>query len=249
MAGPRILIVAGLEPEGRAGLLADVAAVLACGGRAVACASAVTAQPEGGEVFIEPCSAAALGAQLDAAFADGPIAAVKLGMLARPELVEVVRDRLLRAPAVPLVIDPVLATSRGAALFAGGSRQAAYRELCRLRPVLTPNLPELGILSGAATAEDEPAEVRQAELLLAWGARAVLVKGGHRQGSSAHDLLLDADGHEERFEGSRLQTSARGKGCRLASAMAAFLAVGEPLPRAVERARAYVRVHLQSDEA
>lgn len=242
---PRILIAAGLEPEGRAGLLADVQAVQACGAQPVGCATAVTAQPQGGEVFFEPVSPAALRAQLDAALADGPLAAVKLGMVATPELASVLRERLSQLPPLPIVVDPVLATSTGAPLFRDGSRRAAYRELARLRPILTPNLPELGILSGSEIAQSAAAEVRQADLLLSWGAQAVLVKGGHRP-EGVHDLLLTAEGGEQRFEGTRIASHARGKGCRLASAMAAFLGRGDPLPRAIERARAYVRAHLES---
>lgn len=245
MAPPRILIAAGLEPEGRAGLLADVQAVQACGGLPVACATALTAQPHGGEVFFEAVSAQALRAQLDAAFSDGPIAAVKVGMVAAPELVRVIVEKLAQQPPLPVVVDPVLSTSTGASLFKGGSRRAAYRELARLRPVLTPNLPELAVLASAEIAQSAAAEVRQADLLLAWGAQAVLVKGGHRS-EGVHDVLLTADGGEARFEGVRLETRARGKGCRLASALATFLARGEPLPRAVERARAFVRLHLEA---
>jgi hydroxymethylpyrimidine/phosphomethylpyrimidine kinase len=242
---PRILLVGGLEPEGKAGLLADVAAVAACGGVPLACASALTAQPEGGEVYLSAASAEALGKQLDGCLADGAVAAVKLGMLARPELVSVVLARLSRLPPLPIVVDPVLATSTGAALFSGGSRRAAYRELARLRPIFTPNLPELAVLTGSQEARNDPAMHRQAEHLLAWGASAVLVKGGHAEGAP-RDLLLEVDGREQAFEGTRLASSARGKGCRLASALATFLGKGEPLARSIERARTYVRAHLQA---
>ncbi|MBS2026814.1 MAG: hydroxymethylpyrimidine/phosphomethylpyrimidine kinase [Deltaproteobacteria bacterium] len=242
----RVLVVAGLEPTGKAGLLADVQAIHSCGGRALACASALTAQPAGGEVFVSPASAEALTKQVEACLVDGAPGAVKLGMLARPELASALVERLTRLPVMPVVVDPVLATSTGAALFSGGSRRAAYREVARLRPIFTPNLPELAILTGSEPAKDDASVLRQAEHLLAWGAGAVLVKGGHGAGNVVRDLLLDADGNEEEFDAPRLSTAARGKGCRLASALATFLAQGEPLTRAVDRARAFVRAHLQS---
>jgi len=242
----RVVVVAGLEPTGKAGLLADVHAVQACGGRALACASALTAQPTGGEVFVSPASVEAVTKQLDACLVEGAPASVKLGMLARPEVASAVVERLTRLPVMPVVVDPVLATSTGAALFSGGSRRASYREVARLRPVFTPNLPELAILTGSEPATDEASVLRQAEHLLAWGATAVLVKGGHGEGNIVRDLLLDVDGNESHYESPRIQTGARGKGCRLASALATFLAQGEPLARAVDRARAYVRAHLQA---
>jgi hydroxymethylpyrimidine/phosphomethylpyrimidine kinase len=166
-------------------------------------------------------------------------------MVAHPDLVTVLMEQLLGRPPVPVVIDPVLATSTGAPLLLAGSRRAVYRELARLRPVLTPNLPELGILTGRPPAQDEAEEIRQSELVLAWGASAVLVKGGHRDGS-VYDLLVTADGEEHTFHAQRLLTHARGKGCRLASALATHLAHGLSLLPAVGRARELVRRHLEA---
>jgi hydroxymethylpyrimidine/phosphomethylpyrimidine kinase len=203
----------------------------------------LTAQPEKGGVSMFPVQADALAAQIDGCLADGPVQAIKLGMLAQGELVQTIMERLLRLPATPTVIDPVLATNNGEPLWISGSRRAAYRELCRLRPVLTPNLLELATLTGQLPAVDEAQEIRQAEQLLAWGPTAVLIKGGHRDGA-VDDFLVTAEGEEYRFEGQRMKTNARGKGCRLASALATFLGQGLPLRDAVERARGVVRVHL-----
>ena len=132
----------------------------------LACATALTAQPEGGEVSAWPAPPEALAAQIDGCLAGGPFAAVKLGILAQPELVSVVLERLLRLPPVPVVVDPVLATSTGAPLFTG-SRRAAYRELARARPVFTPNLPELAILAGGGEpARDEATALVPDEMVL-----------------------------------------------------------------------------------
>jgi hydroxymethylpyrimidine/phosphomethylpyrimidine kinase len=243
MGVARVLVISGFEPTGKVGLLADLEAVRSAGAEGVGCITATTAQPDAGAVFVEAVSAASLGAQLDAALSSGTFAAVKLGMVAHPELVRVILERLSRLPATPIVIDPVMATSTGTPLLLAGSRRAVYRELSRLRPIFTPNLPELGILTGQPMAEDDAEEMRQAEVVLGFGARAVLVKGGHREGS-VHDFLLTAEAQEHTFHGQRVTSKARGKGCRLASALASFLAQGEPLEAAVEQARAQVRAHL-----
>lgn len=244
-AKPRILVVAGHDPSGRAGLLADAQTILSLGGQPCGCVTALTAQPQGGKVEIFPTSPQAFGAQLDAVLGDGPVAAVKVGMVTHPNLVQLVIERLTRLPPMPVVVDPVLATSTGTPLLIAGSRRATFRELARLRPVFTPNLPELGILTGQPTAKDDADEIRQSDLLLAWGASAVLVKGGHREGG-VHDVLVTADGEEQVFRGSRLSTAARGRGCRLSSALATHLGNGLALPAAVERARDLVRRHLEA---
>jgi hydroxymethylpyrimidine/phosphomethylpyrimidine kinase len=215
------------------------------GGEPLAVPSALTSQPLRGAVGIHPTSADVFSQLLDGVLSDGPVDAVKLGMVAHPDLAQIVVQRLMRLPPVPLVIDPVLASSTGAQLLVAGSRRAVYRELCRLRPILTPNIPELAILTGRQPAVDEAEELRQARQVMAWGAAAILIKGGHRQ-TNVDDVLITADGLELRFPGKRIASRARGRGCRLASAMAAGLGSGLTLKESIERARRLVREHLQS---
>ena len=249
MQTPRVLIIAGFDPSGRAGLIADSEAVWRAGAIPVGCITALTSQLLSGPVRIEQSSNEMVLAQIEAAIESGPVGAVKMGMLAHSDLVRPLVEILInRLPPVPIVVDPVLATTTGAPLLLGGSRRAVYREVSRLRPILTPNLIELGVLAGCPQAGDNPEEVRQAEQVLTWGASAILVKGGHRQGPT-EDFLISADGSEQRFYGERIPSTARGKGCRLSSALAAHLAQGLELPAAIERARQLVRAHLQKSAA
>jgi len=239
---PRVLVLAGLDPSGRAGLLADGEAIRALGGLPVLCATAVAAQSTRRLVALEPVSPAALAAQVEAALEDGPVAAVKLGMLGTRALLETVA-RLLRGPlaAVPVVVDPVLASSSGGALFQGDRED--YLGLLPLVTVLTPNLPEAARLTGLEV-RDEAEMVAAAAALCAHGAGAVLLKGGHLEGAPT-DLCWD--GAPRWFRGERLPgVGKRGTGCRLASALATGLAQGQPLPAVVEAAIGYVRRYLAS---
>lgn len=242
---PRVLIVAGLDPSGGAGLVADLEALRAAGARGWSVAAALTAQGPRGARGFEPVSEAMLLAQIDALLAgrERP-GAVKTGMLASAANARALAARLSNAPLakVPLVVDPVLAASSGAPLFdAGGASpgEALAPLLARAR-LVTPNLPELAALTGDDVSTDAAA-IRAAGQL---PARAVLVKGGHRAGAPV-DLLVE-HGRVVRFPGRRRTGSARGTGCRLASAIAAFLAAGAPLEEAVRRAKRIVERYLDA---
>lgn len=241
-------MVAGLDPSGGAGLVADGEAARAAGADAYLVAAALTAQGPRGARGFEPVSEAFLLAQVDA-LVDGaaPAArprAVKTGMLATGRLAAALAARLREPPfaRVPLVVDPVLGATRGAALFDPGpvSAGAALEPLLARARLATPNLPELAALTGLDVATDDAA-VRAARAL---PARAVLVKGGHREGAPV-DLLVEGR-RVTRFAGRRRAGTARGTGCRLASAIAAFLAQGAPLEEAVRRGKRLVERYLDA---
>ena len=242
---PRVLVVAGLDPTGGAGLVADLEALAAAGARGWAVAAALTAQgPRGARAF-EPVSEAMLLAQLDALLEgrERP-RAVKTGMLGSAALVRALANRLAAPPLrrVPLVVDPVLAASSGASLFDAGGLSPGEA----LLPVLTrawlatPNLPELALLTGDDVSTDDGA-ARAARRL---PSRAVLVKGGHREGPPV-DLLVEGR-RLTRIAGRRRRGTARGTGCRLASAIAAGLAAGASLETAVRRAKKLVERYLDA---
>ena len=240
---PRVLLVAGLDPSGGAGLVADLEAVRAAGALGWAVAAALTAQGPGGARGFEPASAKILLAQIDALVL-GPERprAVKTGMLATRTLARALAARLAEPPLekIPLVVDPVLAASSGASLFdaegrAPGEALAPLLERARL---VTPNLPELAALTGLDVSSDDAA-IRAARAL---PARAVLVKGGHRPGAPL-DLLVTR-GRVTRMSGRRRRGTARGTGCRLASAIAALLARGASLEDAVRGAKRIVERYL-----
>jgi hydroxymethylpyrimidine/phosphomethylpyrimidine kinase len=240
---PRVLVVAGLDPSGGAGLVADLEALSAAGARGWAVATALTAQGPRGARGYEPATERILIAQIDALL-DGRERprAVKTGMLGTGALARALAGRLAEAPLrrLPLVVDPVLLASSGAALLdlAGKAAADALYPLFALATLATPNLPELAALTGDDVSTDEGA-VRAARRL---PARAVLVKGGHRAGAPV-DLLVEGR-RLVRIEGRRRPGAARGTGCRLASAAAGLLARGAPLEDAVRGAKSIVEDYL-----
>jgi len=245
----RVLVVAGLDPSGGAGLVADLEALRAVGATGWAVATALTAQGPGGARGFEPASEAMLLAQIDALVADGGARrerprAVKTGMLGTAALARALAARLAAAPLgrVPVVVDPVLLASSGAPLLdlAGASAGEALAPLLARAALATPNLPELAALTGLDVSSDHAA-VRAARAL---PARAVLVKGGHRAGAPV-DLLVTRRA-VLRLAGRRRPGTARGTGCRLASAIAGLLAQGAPLEDAVRGAKRVVERYLDA---
>jgi hydroxymethylpyrimidine/phosphomethylpyrimidine kinase len=242
-SAPRVLVVAGLDPSGGAGLVADLEAIAAAGSRGWAVAAALTAQGPAGARGFEPVSEAMLLDQISALLAgrERP-RAVKTGMVGSAALARALADRLRVPPLrrLPVVMDPVLAASSGAPLLetGGASPGEALLPLLDRAWLATPNLPELALLTGDDVATDEGA-IRAARRL---PARAVLVKGGHREGAPV-DLLVEGR-RVTRFPGRRRPGTARGTGCRLASMIAAHLAAGATLEEAVRRAKVYVGRYL-----
>jgi hydroxymethylpyrimidine/phosphomethylpyrimidine kinase len=242
-SAPRVLVVAGLDPSGGAGLVADLEAITAAGARGWAVAAALTAQGPAGARGFEPVSEAMLLDQIAALLSgrERP-RAVKTGMVGSGALARALADRLRVPPLrrLPVVVDPVVAASSGAPLLhtGGASPGEALLPLLDRAWLATPNLPELALLTGDDVATDEGA-IRAARRL---PARAVLVKGGHREGAPV-DLLVEGR-RVTRFAGRRRPGTARGTGCRLASAIAAHLAAGARLEEAVRRAKVYVGRYL-----
>jgi hydroxymethylpyrimidine/phosphomethylpyrimidine kinase len=183
-------------------------------------------------------------AQIAAAFATGRVAAVKIGMLATADIVQAVAAALRPYAAVPVVLDPVLASSSGTALLDAAGCAALRTVLLPQVSLLTPNIPEAALLLGTDAATAEPQMLDQAQALRARGARAVLIKGGHGTGPEAVDLLVSAQG-VTRLAAVRLEASCRGTGCALASATAAGLAAGATLEVACLRAKDYVTALLR----
>ncbi|HEX9603951.1 MAG TPA: hydroxymethylpyrimidine/phosphomethylpyrimidine kinase [Myxococcales bacterium] len=243
---PCVLVLAGLDPSGGAGLLADVEAIRAAGGRPLCVATALTAQTTRRMHGFQPLAPALALQTAEALLDEEPIRAIKVGMVGTPAMARAIAELLARA-GLPAVVDPVLAASSGAALFQGGPR-AAREAYALLWPhaVLTPNVAEARVLLDLPEEPRDPGALeRAARELVRRGAKAALVKGGHAEGAEAVDVLCTADA-SERLSGPRLAGSgARGTGCRLASALAAGLALGKPLPDAARRAKALVAEYLR----
>jgi len=240
MSAPIAVTIAGLDPSGGAGIAADLKTFSALGVYGAAIVTALTAQNTKGVFGIHDVPADFIAAQINAVFTDLSLGAVKIGMLGSPAAIDVVAAALDRYRPGNVVLDPVMVASSGQRLLQGGALGRLRDLIARVR-VLTPNLPEAAALLETAPARDE-AEMRvQAQKLLALGAGAVLVKGGHGGGAESVDLLVEANGETLRLAAPRIATeNTHGTGCTLASAIAAGLAKGLPLPAAAREAKAYV---------
>ncbi|VVT20493.1 Phosphomethylpyrimidine kinase [Sphingomonas sp. EC-HK361] len=245
---PRILIIAGSDSGGGAGIQADIKTVTMLGGHAMTAVTAITAQNTLGVQAVHPVPTDMVVAQMRSCIDDIGVDAVKIGMIGSAETADAVAEVLERmcsreggnpdwAPAfagthrpVPIVFDPVMVATSGA-ILADSATIAAFDRLMRLATVVTPNLPELEALGGEAAVRATVA--------------ALLVKGGHRDGNLLTDRLIEADGREHRWEDARIATtSTHGTGCTLASAIAEGLGRGMALPDAIARARLFVRIAL-----
>lgn len=236
----RVLIIAGSDSGGGAGIQADIKTVTALGGYAATAITALTAQNTMGVHGIHEVPPAFVGQQIEVVLGDIGADAIKTGMLHRTDVLGAVTTALSRAaPDVPLVVDPVMVAKGGASLLDEDARAVVRDRLIPRATVLTPNIPEAEILAGM-TIGDETAMAAAGEKLLALGPRAVLMKGGHLPGEEVFDLLL-TDAGIERFTSPRIESRhTHGTGCTLASALACGLAQGLPVGEAVERARGYV---------
>ncbi|CAN5340118.1 bifunctional hydroxymethylpyrimidine kinase/phosphomethylpyrimidine kinase [soil metagenome] len=238
----RVLIVAGSDSGGGAGIQADIKAVTAMGGFAATAITALTAQNTLGVHGVVPVDPAFIAQQIEVVLTDIGADALKTGMLHSAEVIDTVVASLRRhASGVPLVVDPVMVASKGAHRLLLSDAETAMRDvLLPMATLLTPNLPEAEVLVGFPV-RDEAAMRRAGEKLLSLGAKAVLMKGGHLEGDRLVDLLLH-EGGVDRFEDQRIASrNTHGTGCTLASAIAAGLAQKMSLRDAVARARAYVR--------
>jgi hydroxymethylpyrimidine/phosphomethylpyrimidine kinase len=237
----RILIIAGSDSGGGAGIQADIKTVTMLGGHAMTAITAVTAQNTVGVTAVHPVPAEVILSQIDAVVSDIGVDAVKIGMLGGAFAAEQVAARLekLKAahPGLPIVFDPVMVATSGSAL-ADDATIAAFGRLMEISTITTPNLPELNRL----TSEEDP--VAAALHLVGEHGCAVLIKGGHEEGDALADALIETDNMTS-WQGQRIDTtSTHGTGCTLASAIAFFLAEGCSLSDAVARAREFVRVAL-----
>jgi hydroxymethylpyrimidine/phosphomethylpyrimidine kinase len=236
----RVLVIAGSDSGGGAGIQADIKAISAMGGYAATAITAITVQNTQGVSAIHPVPDAIVEGQIRAVLDDIGADVVKTGMLATVEIVEIVAAALEAAdPALPLVLDPVMVATSGDRLVDDGTETAIRERLVPLAALVTPNAAEAARLTGKPV-EDVQGQLAAAEALVAMGAKAALVKGGDLDGDAVTDVLVSTRGMEL-MERPRIRTKhTHGTGCTLASAIAARMAQGEPLPDAVRKAGDYL---------
>jgi hydroxymethylpyrimidine/phosphomethylpyrimidine kinase len=235
-----VLIVAGSDPSGGAGIQADLKTVTALGGYGATAITAITVQNTLGVSLVQALSPALMTAQARAVLDDIGADCFKLGMLGDEAMAEAAADLLDAYPDIPAVIDPVLVAKGGAILSDQGALRTLIMRLLPRARLFTPNAPEAAALTGMRV-ETTDALYRAGEALLARGAQALLMKGGHIDGPRVIDLLMTPVSHT-RFESGRIDSChTHGTGCTLASACATALAQGFGLEEAVGRARDYLR--------
>jgi len=241
-----VLSIAGSDPSGGAGVQADLKSFAALGCYGMAVITALTAQNTRGVTGVHLPDAAFVARQIDAIFDDISVDAVKIGMLGSGAIVEAVAASLARHKARNIVLDPVLVATSGDSLGAPDVIEAMRHTLMPLACLVTPNIPEAMRFTGHGEPGDLTDLVAMAQAMMAQGARAVLVKGGHMEGAQASDVLFDASGRHIFTQPRVITTNTHGTGCTLSSAIAAELAKGAALPQAVERAKAYLTQALRS---
>ena len=232
-----VLVIAGSDSSGGAGLVRDVRTLTRLGSHALCAVTAVTAQSDS-EVRAVPPDL--VRAQIAAAFATRRVGAIKIGMLGTGAVALAVAASLPPREQVPMVLDPVLLSSSGGVLLEDAGRTALREELLPRATLVTPNVAELASLLGVAAAGTEAELIEQGRALLELGPRSVLVKGGHGGGREAVDLLLLEREPLRRLSAPRSARTLRGTGCALASAIAAGLAAGSSLEDACARAKQHL---------
>lgn len=231
---PVVLVIAGNDPSGGAGIAADIQAVTTLGCHPAPVLAALTVQDTVNAYAVESVAADFVFAQAQRVLNDLPVAAIKLGLLGSAAIGEAIAALLSEHPRIPVVTDPVLVAAGGAEL-AESALIAVYRE--RILPrttLLTPNALELRRL-----APDLPDTGRRAAALLDLGVPWVLAKGGDEATPAVENFLYGRNGETHRWMTDRLAGEHHGSGCTLASAIAAKLAQGEPVPQAIDHAQAF----------
>ena len=240
-----VLTIAGSDSIGGAGIQADIKTMLANGVYAMSAVTALTAQNTQGVAAIMDASPEFLAAEIDAVFDDIRPAAVKIGMVSAAALIKVIAGRLRAHKAENIVVDPVMVATSGARLLDEDASDSLTAELFPFAALITPNLPELELLTGDSIASREERIDAARKLAAKWGC-AVLSKGGHAE-KSADDILV-TDSETTVFPGPRIDTkNTHGTGCTLSSAIAANLAKGAGLTAAIRQAKDYVAGALATD--
>jgi hydroxymethylpyrimidine/phosphomethylpyrimidine kinase len=240
MTTPAALTIAGSDSSGGAGIQADLKTFAALGVYGASVITALTAQNTQGVTGIHQVPADFVTAQIDAVFADLDVGAVKIGMVADLAVIDAIAAGLQRWSPRHVVLDPVMVATSGDRLLAEDAVEALRAKLVPRAAILTPNLPEAAALLNEPMASSEAAIESQGRRLLALGCPAVLIKGGHGQGSESIDYLVRESGAIALATPRVATQNTHGTGCSLSSAIAAGLAKGEDLETAVRSAKAFI---------
>ncbi len=235
-----MLVVGGSDSSGGAGIARDIETISSVGMRSCIAITAVTVQTHDAVRAIHPLQSSLVAHQMRAALQANEVAAIKIGMLATARIIAGVVAVLRENPRIPVVLDPVLASSSGKPLLKANALSVMKSDLMPHCYLVTPNLIELALLTGSEPAVDDEDVLRQGKRLLAAGPQALLLKGGHGKGPRSTDVLLHPNQAPIRFDSPRLAASMRGTGCMLSSAIAAHLAQANTLEDSVREGKRLV---------
>ncbi len=239
------LTIAGSDSGGGAGIQADLKTFSALGVYGASVITAITAQNTQGVRAVEDISPAIVAAQIDAVFDDLAVGATKIGMVSRAETIDVIAGRIAHHGVRP-VLDPVMVATSGDRLLQPDAIEVLKTRLVPMARLVTPNLAEAALLTGRPVAREEAEMIRQGEAILALGADAVLVKGGHLDGAESVDLLIDGQ-EPMRLTSPRIDTrNTHGTGCTLSAAIAGGLSTGLALRDTVTAAKGYLTAALDA---
>ena len=246
MAKGRVLIIAGSDSSGGAGIQADIKTVTMLGGYAATAITALTAQNTLGVFGVMDVPADFVTSQIELVLSDIGADAIKTGMLNNVAVVEAVADCLAAYAHIPLVVDPVMVSTSGSKLLQDDALEVLIKSLIPQANLVTPNIPEAEMLAGVKVISKDDM-IRAASIILEMGAGAVLLKGGHGESDVISDVLMDSAGDVQVFESKRIDSKhTHGTGCTLASAIACGVAKGMSLRDSVEVARLYVQEAIKS---
>ncbi len=238
---PRILSIAGSDSSGGAGIQADIKTITMLGGYAMSAITAVTAQNSLGVQSIQALPPEFVAQQITSCLDDIGADAIKIGMLHDASMIAAVADTISQIPGRPIVLDPVMVATSGDPLIETDAVAALIAELVGIADLVTPNLPELAMLTGMLC-DDQESIAAAAMTLCDQHGCAVLAKGGHGKGDQLTDRLFDPNGRAASFTDARIDTEhTHGTGCTLSSAIATFLGHGQDLEHAVRLGRQFVR--------
>ncbi|WP_208435301.1 hydroxymethylpyrimidine/phosphomethylpyrimidine kinase [Bartonella phoceensis] len=244
---PSILIIAGTDPTGGAGITRDIETAAHFQIKANLAITCVNVQDDNHVVEIVPMSEKLVAAQMRIALEAHPISAIKIGMTGTKSIIAAICNVLEDYPHIPVILDPVLVASSGGKLTTEKIIEIMINKLLPHVDLLTPNREELAFLSQSPLASCHKQAIEQAKKLLSFGPRSVLIKGGHAEGPIATDSFINKT-EIINLSTPRLTRTMRGTGCILSSAIAAHLALNEPMTQAIKNAKAYIQTLLLNNK-
>ncbi|MCD7973160.1 MAG: bifunctional hydroxymethylpyrimidine kinase/phosphomethylpyrimidine kinase [Candidatus Azobacteroides sp.] len=237
---PSALTIAGSDSGGGAGIQADLKTFSAIGVYGTSVITSITAQNTQGVRKVEVLSSEIIQAQLEAVLDDIRIDAVKTGMLPTPEIIKLVSSVINHYKLKTVIIDPVMVATTGARLSAASTVDTFRKELFSRITLLTPNIPEAEALSGISITEEKDM-YKAADKMMEMGCKSILIKGGHFTTTNSTDILFRMDQPPVRFSAQRIHTgNVHGTGCTFASAITAYMALGNKLEEAIEKGKKYI---------